>query len=228
MPDTHPGPVTSWIQSLRARVDAGELGMTAEELRDIELEASARQQHQANLTRDRRLDMLQRRLPEHYDWARQHKRDAWTKIRRDLRDTLARRPKAWVLLGTPVGNAKTTALAYEAARAICTGRSVRYVASSLDWRKAIKDESNAMLRDFEVCDLLLVDELHWLARLPDWIVAEAMGVIDARYRQRRYRQTIGAGSLPIAQLTNQLPPGLADRFQVHLGAAEESQRRSEK
>lgn len=242
--DENAGGTTSWIESLQARAAAGELGMSEEELTAADNERRAALEAQSRIAVDRRLQLLRDKLEDHYRWAATIPRDRWTKIRRDLRsaiearerelaawtdaenrDKLVRPPALWVLMGTPAGNAKTTALVYEGAKAIMAGRTVRYVASSMDWRRAANDKTGRILGDLIGCDLLLVDEIHWLAKLPDWIVAEAMGVIDERYRKRSRLQCLGAGTMPIVELVPGLPPGLADRFELHFGAAEDSQRR---
>ncbi len=222
MPDYSQVNASEWLDTLREKVKRGELGMTDEEMARIDAERLADAEHQQVLLRDRRLRRLKKRAPDHYGWAARYKRPSWTAIRAAMRAAIEATPGIWVLMGTPVGNAKTTGLIYEGARAIVAGRSIQYVASSLDWRKAIKGET---LHELERCDLLLVDELHWLAKLPDWITAEAMGIIDSRYQRRSYRQTLGAGTAPIEALKTKLPPGLADRFDLYLGGQEASQRR---
>jgi hypothetical protein len=210
-----------WLQPYFEKLDAGKLGLDGEELKRIDAERAADLAYQADQLRNQRLDRLAQRLPEHYSWACKFTAPDWTAIRRVLRRAVNSQPGRWILLGTPVGNAKTTALVAEGIRAIAAGRSVRYVAGA-DWTRAIKSNQLAELLR---CDLLLVDELHWLIKQPAWITAEAMGVLDRRYQNRRRLQVYGAGSLPVAELVKGLPPGLADRFDIHLGADENSQRR---
>lgn len=211
---------SEWLDTLKEKVKRGELGMTAEEMARPDRERLADLEHQQVLRRDRRLRRLKKRVPDHYAWAAKYKRPSWTAIREAMRTAIEATPGIWVLMGTPVGNAKTSGLIYEGARAIVAGRSVRYMAGELDWREAVKTET---LHELKRCDLLLVDELHW--QLPEWLQGLAMGVIDWRYQRRHHRQTLGAGTAPIEKLKAKLPPGLADRFDVHLGGQEASQRR---
>ncbi len=211
---------SEWLDTLREKVKRGELGMTDEEMARIDRERLADAEHQQVLRRDRRLARLKKRAPDHYGWAAKYKRPSWTAIRTAMREAIEATPGIWVLMGTPVGNAKTTGLIYEGARAIVAGRSVRYMSGELDWREAVRGET---LHGLRRCDLLLVDELHW--RLPEWLMGIAMGVIDWRYQRRRRRQTLGAGTAPIEDLKAKLPPGLADRFDLYLGGQAASERR---
>jgi DNA replication protein DnaC len=198
-----------------------DLVMSDEERTALEAAEKARAHERQLAKADLRLAALREQLPDHYGWAEQYPRARWTQIREQLRTILTRRPSGWVLMGSTAGNAKTTALVAEGIRAIRAGRSVAYVAGR-DWRARVQQQH---LHDLEAVDLLLVDEIHWLASLPAWITAEAMGVIDYRYQRRKTHQTLAAGTLPIAELINGLPPGLADRFDYRIGAAEDSQRR---
>jgi hypothetical protein len=169
-------------------------------------------------TAQRRLALLKRTMPRHYAWA-QRKRAEWTPIREALRVQLEAEPRSWVLMGSPPGNAKTTAMVAEAIRAIKAGRSVIYVAAQ-DWRELVVENRLGPLR---TCDLLLADQMHELPRLPDWIRVPAMGVFDDRYL--RGRQVIAAGNDDIDGLVAALPAWVEDRFDLRMGDDGESQRR---
>jgi DNA replication protein DnaC len=169
-----------------------------------------------------RLAGLRKQLPDHYGHATQYKRAQWTKIREALRVDLEASPRSWVLMASPPGNAKTTALVAEGIRAIREGRSVVFV-SAPEWRELVLEKRLGPARE---CDLLLLDELHMLPSLPAWVLGEVTGVIEGRSRRKRERQVLGAGTAPITQLIQLLPPGIGDRFDARLGASEPSQRRT--
>jgi len=160
-------------------------------------------------------------MPRHYAWA-QRKRAEWTPIREGLRVQLEAEPLAWVLMGSPPGNAKTTAMVAEAIRAIKAGRSVVYVAAQ-DWGELVREVRLGPLR---TCGLLLADQMHELPRLPDWIRVPAMGVFDDRYI--RGLQVIGAGNNDIDELVAALPGWVEDRFDARIGDDGQSQRRKER
>jgi DNA replication protein DnaC len=150
---------------------------------------------------------------------------------RHARDLMAKgehvRGSDGIFLSGPKGCGKTTAMVamgLDAARRgvipwyiICT-RFARIVRASFEDRPS--------LSTLEECPLLILDELHRVAGLPDWIKTPLMGVIDYRYSQRK--QTIAAGTLPLSQLSEILGEEVVDRFRIRLGSAEESYRAQER
>ncbi len=219
------GVLQRYLADLQHRIPT--LAMSADELDALEAAEQVREQDKARAIAHLQLGQLERTLPEHYAWALAHKASSWTEIRMGLRRALQVDPSAWVLMGSPPGNAKTTALVAEGIRAIREGRSVVYVRGFDEWRSLTL---KGQLAGLKTCGLLLADELHDLPPADDdktgWVTRSAMSVIDHRYMRRLELQVLGSGTMPIKKLVARLPPGMVDRFDVRLGATEKSQRRN--
>ncbi len=215
---------TDWLNSLRRRVEAGELGLTAAE---AQARDAAAQQERAQ--ERRHLQAIERaRLPQ------RHRQDAArilagelqpSEIWRRLRTTLRTSPGASVILCGGEGSGKTTAATGWALERILDGWSVGYCALGRFERVVRRHDLREQL---EGCDLLLVDEIHRMAGLPDWLQTPVTGLVDYRYHEQR--QTLAMGTIPLKtrdgtpDLTGVLGIEVVKRFSCAIGTQEGSYR----
>jgi DNA replication protein DnaC len=130
-------------------------------------------------------------------------------------------PKSMILSG-PEGVGKTLSLVWVGLQAAGQGHNLRYVTVTR-MSDYIANRNSCYASELEECDLLIVDEIHRVNGLPDWIMAGFFGIIDYRYYQ--CRPTIAAGTVPPAAMKELLGSEVMDRFELRLSTDYKSLRR---
>lgn len=214
----------SYLDALQRKLAAGQLGNDEAAAR-YEAERAADAARQARAERERQVAKLSAR---HVADARRVLSGELPKsqIWRRLSAALRRAPEASVVLCGNTGAGKTTAATGYALTRVQAGWSVLAVSASRFVSIARYEEAR---EEAEQVDLLLVDEIHRVAGLPDWIATAFAGAIDRRYELRR--QTLGMGTVPLkaesgqVDLEKALGREIVERFDVALATDEESYRR---
>jgi len=201
--------VEPWLAHLRERAAAGKLGdneAAAQYARERE-EAARRQR---DLFRERQCSRLSRR---HVRDARRIASgetpagEAWKRLLGVTRDM----PDASILIAGYTGIGKTTAATAWAVRRIHEGYTAMGLACSR--ARGIASDLEAMW-EAEMVDVLILDQMHRLATLPDWIATAVLGLIDYRYEQQR--QTIGVATVAPDRVEDILGAEVVDRFQEQI------------
>lgn len=207
-----------YIAHLRRQVEAGALG-DDEAVQRYEAEAARREQQERQRWESiQRARLSQRHLSdaERVRAGELGPSQAWMGLRRIISEA----PTASVLLVGSTGAGKTTAAHGLALRRLAERRTCMAIAASRFQSLARHEE--AMEEAMEV-DYLVMDELHRVSGLPDWIATPLVGLIDHRHQRRL--QTVACATVPAGQVEDVVGCEVVDRFDRTIGTAERSYRR---
>ena len=143
--------------------------------------------------------------------------DAWRALSRALQDE----PGASRLLLGPTGIGKTTAAVRWAYRRAQAGETVLQV-SAVRYPTLAKHE--AALEEAEQVGLLILDQTHRLAEMPEWIATPIRELVDSRYE--RQRQTIACFTGEMAAALHALKHDIIERLGVPIVVTGRSYRRT--
>lgn len=122
------------------------------------------------------------------------------------------------------GCGKTTSLvAIGMAHIRAGGRCIYITPTDMAKYMMSKDPCDSMHRTrLEETGLLLIDELHRMDALPDWLRSELIGVIDHRYRE--LKPMAAAGTLPPSEILDVVGIEVVKRFKHRIGSNDGSHR----
>jgi DNA replication protein DnaC len=122
------------------------------------------------------------------------------------------------------GCGKTTAMVGLGCREIMRGRYVWYVpVTSFTRLVKMREGAKPSVDQMRACQLLLLDQMHLMDKLPGWSLLELIDVIDYRYSMSGL-QTGAAGTLPEKALGGVVGMEIMDRFDVTIDSKEQSYR----
>lgn len=203
---------------------ASSCAMSPEQEAEYERQQEAERREAEQRALERRLACLS---PRHLRYARILERGgrqdshAW----KALSQALSKAPSRPVLLCGPTGTGKTTAVTRWALRRAQGGNTVLHCPAA-KWPGLAKHEE--ALEEAQLVDCLILDQLHRIEGLPDWITTPIRELIDHRYE--RGRQTIAAftgdtTADAVAAAARALKPEIVERLGGTLAVQGESYRR---
>jgi DNA replication protein DnaC len=207
-----------YLRKLKRKLDAGELAddAAADKWEADQSRHAAEQRRKFNEIQTAKLSKRHVADARRISSGEVERSAIWTRLSNTLRDT----PDASVLLCGNTGAGKTTAATGYALSRISRGLTVLVVAGSRCASIAKYDEAR---EEAERADLLLLDEMHRLPSMPEWIRTPMIGLIDSRYENRR--QVVAMATVGVKTVEDALGIEVVERFDAVLGTDEDSYRR---
>jgi DNA replication protein DnaC len=195
---------------------------------------AAAERERDNAEMQRLMDKVSKRLPARHLSAAQRllaDRNAsgacWDAITDLMADDAHTRGSDGIFFCGQKGTGKTTAMVAMGWDAARCGVMPWYIqATRFASIVKARHDHTPNLQTLEECGLLIIDELHRVDSIPDWVKSALVGVIDYRYSQ--CKQTIAAGTLPLTKLVGVLGDEVVDRFAVRIASTGESFRGQER
>lgn len=147
--------------------------------------------------------------------------EMWTKVYSLWQSDAWKAHPSFMLSGLK-GCGKTTAMVGLGCRETMRGRYVWYVPiTSLARLIKLGEYAKPTIEKMHTCSLLLLDQLHYMNKLPGWVLLELIDIIDHRYSTEGL-QTGAAGTLPEAGLGAVVGWEVMERFDIMLESKETS------
>lgn len=150
--------------------------------------------------------------------------EMWRKVYSLWESPAWKRDRPSVMLSGLKGCGKTTAMVGVGCRETLRGRYAWYVPiTGLARLIKLRDYAKPTIDQMRSCPLILLDQLHYMNKLPGWVLLELIDIIDWRYMQPDL-QTIASGTLPEDGLGTVVGWEIMERFDVMIDSAEVSYR----